>query len=132
MRWSNASIASLKIYGRLWTPVTTAAKQGMKPLSLWEWRRQLFGSGSSEPAISCAIVWRKNSRHKIRPKMQSDMESRFMNSDSNQDSSDPRDTLVDALLDEHARLGTANDEGLVATIRARTTEKPASLRLEMK
>ena len=50
-----------------------------------------------------------------------------MNSDSNLKPSDPRDVLVDALLNEHSRLGTASDEGLIATIRARTTEKPAAM-----
>jgi len=40
------------------------------------------------------------------------------------ESSDP---LTEALLSEHARLGTASDEGLLATVRARTIEVPGPM-----
>ncbi|MCB1065179.1 MAG: hypothetical protein KDN20_19970 [Verrucomicrobiae bacterium] len=42
---------------------------------------------------------------------------------------DPRDALVDALLHEHARLGSADDESLLAAIHSRTVAKPAPTRV---
>jgi hypothetical protein len=39
----------------------------------------------------------------------------------------PQDRLTDALLREHARLGSLDDEGLLATIRARTVARPSSV-----
>ncbi len=45
------------------------------------------------------------------------------------DGGDPRDALVDALLREHARLGRADDEGLLAAVRARTVARPVPTRV---
>ena len=47
---------------------------------------------------------------------------------NSQDSSgESADALIDALLSEHARLGSHDDVGLLATVRARTVDVPAPL-----
>ena len=50
-----------------------------------------------------------------------------MKPDSHSNSAESSDPLTEALLSEHARLGTANDEGLLATVRARTIEVPGPM-----
>ena len=50
----------------------------------------------------------------------------FMKDADQQAPNDAQNALIDSLLREHARLGRADDVGLLATIRARTTEKPST------
>lgn len=50
-------------------------------------------------------------------------------SEQNESPQDARQALTDALLREHARLGTADDESLLAAVRARTVERPAATRI---
>ncbi|MCP5541632.1 MAG: hypothetical protein H7A53_00075 [Akkermansiaceae bacterium] len=52
-----------------------------------------------------------------------------MNSDNGPDHPQSQDeSLLDALLREHARLGSCDDEGLIASVRALTVDKPEPLR----
>ena len=50
-------------------------------------------------------------------------------SEQNESPQDARQALTDALLREHARLGTADDESLLAAVRSRTVERPAATRI---